>query len=152
MRRYTQLMKGGETFMTTHRIEHGVSSWAVGFSGFAGALMVLAGIFQAFEGLTAIFTQNFYVVGHNYLFQFNVTTWGWIHLIIGSIIAYAGVRVFSGRGWARGTGIFLAILSALANFFYIPYYPIWSLVIIALNIAVIWALASYNEGAAREIE
>lgn len=138
--------------MTTHRVEHPVSGWVIGFSAFAGTLMILAGIFQAFEGLAAIFTKDFFLSTPNYLFQFNVTTWGWIHLTVGVLIAIAGLNIFSGSAWARGFGIFLAILSAIANFFYIPYYPIWSLVIIALDIAVIWALASYNQEAAEQME
>lgn len=138
--------------MTTHRVNHSVSGWVVGFSAFAGSLMVLSGIFQAFEGLAAILTKDFFVAGQNYLFRFDVTTWGWIHLFWGAIVTVAGFYIFAGEAWARGIGIFLAIMSAIANFFYIPYYPIWSLVIIALDITVIWALASYNQEAAEQTE
>lgn len=134
--------------MATHRVHHATSGWVVGFSAFAGALMVLTGIFQAFEGLAAIFTREFFISTQNYLFRFDVTTWGWIHLIWGAIVTIAGFSVFSGQAWARGFGIFLAVISAIVNFFYIPYYPIWSIIIIALDIGVIGALASYNEEAA----
>jgi hypothetical protein len=139
--------------MATHRISgHEVSGWTIGLSVFAGSLMVLSGIFQVFQGFAAIFTDNFFVVGQNYLYKFDATTWGWIHLIIGTIIGYAGISIFSGRAWARGIGILLVIISAIANFFYIPYYPFWSIVIIALDIAVIGALASYNRDAAEGLE
>lgn len=137
--------------MATQRINHTVSGWTIGLSVFAGSMMVLAGIFQSFEGLAAIFTKDFFVSTQNYLFHFDVTTWGWIHLAEGIIIAIAGVYIFAGKTWARSIGIFLAILSAIANFFYIPYYPIWSIIIIALDIAVIAALASYNEDAVEQM-
>lgn len=138
---------------TTHGVEQRtVSGWAIGFSVFAGSLMMLGGIFQALEGLAAIFTNDFFVVGQNYLYQIDVTTWGWIHLVVGSIVALAGMFVFAGAAWARGVGIALAIVSAIANFFYIPYYPIWSLLIIALDIAVIWALASVGTEEIAQLE
>ena len=114
-----------------------VSGWAVGLAAFAGAIMVLIGIFQAFAGLAAIFEDDFFVVAPNYIYDFDVTTWGWIHLILGAIVGLAGISIFSGATWARSVGVLLAILSAVANFF-IPYYPVWSVLIIALCVAVIW--------------
>ena len=80
----------------------------------------------------------------NYAYEIDVTAWGWIHLIIGVVVAFAGIAVYSGATWARSVGIVLAILSAIANFLYIPYYPVWAVLIIALNVAVIWALAVYG--------
>src|SRR5215213_11199469 len=125
-----------------------VSGWAFGFAAFAGAIMLMVGIFQAFAGIAAIFNDEFFVVGKNYTFDLDVTAWGWIHLIIGVIVALAGIAVYGGATWARDVGIVLAILSAVANFFFIPYYPVWSVLIIALCIAVIWALTVYNQDAA----
>ena len=115
-----------------------------GFALFAAFLMILSGVFQLIEGLAAIFNGSFYVVTPNYIYQFNVTTWGWIHTILGLIIALAGFAIFSGRVWGRTIGIILAILSAIANFFYIPYYPVWAIIIITLDIVIIWALAGYS--------
>jgi hypothetical protein len=123
---------------------HAVSGWAYGLSAFAGAVMLLVGIFQAFAGLAAIFENEFFVVGANYAYEIDVTTWGWIHLILGAIVAFAGVAIYTGAVWARSIGVLLAILSAVANFFFIPYYPVWAVLIIALNIAVIWALVQYG--------
>jgi len=120
------------------------SGWAVGFILFAGLMMIMAGIFQAFTGLVAIFENEFYVATRNYLFQFDATTWGWIHLIGGVIMALAGWGVLAGQTWARVVGITLAVLSAIANFLFIPYYPFWSMLIIALDIFVIWALAAHG--------
>jgi hypothetical protein len=125
-----------------------VSGWAVGFAAFAGAMMLLIGIFQAFAGLAAIFNDGFIVRRPNYTFDISITGWGWIHLIIGIIVALAGFAVFSGATWARAVGITIALLSAIANFFFIPIYPVWAVLIIALDVVVIWALASYTEEAA----
>jgi hypothetical protein len=118
--------------------------WAVGLALFAGAVMMTVGAFQALEGLVALFDDNFYVVRDNYTFDFDVTAWGWIHLIMGTLIAVAGYFVVRGDLWARILAMFLAALAAIANFLWVPYYPVWSLLIVALNILVIWALAVYN--------
>jgi hypothetical protein len=110
--------------------------------------MLLIGTFQMFAGLAAILENEFFAVGRNYAYEIDVTGWGWIHLIIGIVIVAAGLGVFSGAPWARAVGIALALLSAVSNFFFIPYYPIWAVLIIALNVVVIWALASYGRDAA----
>jgi hypothetical protein len=120
------------------------SGWAVGFIMFAAIMMIMAGLFQALQGLVAIFENEFYVATRNYLFQFDATTWGWIHLLLGLIVAFAGYGLLSGRTWARAAAITLAVLSATANFLFIPYYPFWSLLIITLNIFVIWAVAAHG--------
>jgi hypothetical protein len=116
------------------------SSFAVGLTVFAAVLMLLVGIFQAVEGLVALLGDTLYLVGPEWAFSFDVTTWGWIHLITGIVIAAAGYFVLTGSVWARGVGVFLACLSALANFLWLPYYPVWSIIVISLNVLVIWAL------------
>lgn len=122
----------------------------VGLALFAGFLMVLSGTFQFIEGLAAIFNGSFYIAGENYAFQVDITTWGWIHMLWGIIIALAGMAVFSGQAWGRIIGIIIALVSAIANFFFIPYYPIWAIMIITLDIFIIWALAGYNPERAAE--
>ena len=98
------------------------------------------GTFEAIAGLVAIFDDNFYVVTRNYTFDLDTTVWGWIHLIIGIALLFTGFGLFSRSTWAGVTAIVLAMLSAIANFFFIPYYPFWSIVVIALAVWVIWAL------------
>jgi hypothetical protein len=120
------------------------SGMAVGFTVFAAIMMLMVGVFQALQGLVAIFENEFYVQTRNYLFQFDATTWGWIHLVIGLLVAFAGWGLLSGQTWARVVGITLAVLSAIANFLFIPYYPFWSLLIITLDIFVIWALTAHG--------
>ena len=118
------------------------SGWAVGFIMFAAIMMIMVGIFQALQGLVAIFENEFYVATRNYLFQFDATAWGWIHLILGLVVAFAGWGLLSGRTWARALAIALAVLSAIANFLFIPYYPFWSLLTIAVKVFVLWAIAA----------
>ena len=120
------------------------SGTAVGFILFAAIMMIMAGVFQAIQGLVGIFENEFYVQTRNYLLKVDATTWGWIHLLLGLLVAFAGWGLLSGRTWARAVAIFLAVLSAIANFAFIPYYPFWSLLIITLDIFVIWAIAAHG--------
>ena len=132
--------------MATHdigaraRTDRDVSGWALGGTAFAGVIMLMIGVFHAIAGLVALFDDEFYVLGANYTFELDVTGWGWIHLIGGVAVALAGLYVFSGATWARIVGIALAMLSAIANFFFVPYYPFWSILMIALAVWAIWAL------------
>jgi hypothetical protein len=124
------------------------TGWAVGLSLFAGVLMIIGGVFNAMEGVVALARNEVYAATPRYLFAFDLTTWGWIQIIVGIVIAVAGVGVITGQLWGRVVGIALAALSMLANFAFIPYYPVWSLAIIALNVFVIWALCVYNRDTA----
>src|SRR5687767_15039369 len=83
------------------------SGWAVSFTLFAAIMMIMSGTFQALAGLVAIFENEFYVATRNYLFQFDATSWGWIHLVVGLVVAFAGWGLLSGRTWARVVGITL---------------------------------------------
>lgn len=118
------------------------SAWAVGFTAFAGVMMIMVGVFQAATGLVAILNQDFYVVAENYVFAFDVGLWGWLHLIFGIILVLAGFGVMSGQTWARAVGVILATLSAIEAFLFIPYQPFWAIVIIAIDVMVIWALTT----------
>jgi hypothetical protein len=126
-------------------------AWVVGLSLFAGILMIIGGVFNAMEGIVALARNEIYVATPRYLFAFDLTTWGWIQLILGIVVAIAGVGVITGQLWGRLVGITLAALSMLANFAFIPYYPLWSLSIIALNVFVIWALCVYNRDTAARL-
>jgi hypothetical protein len=137
-----QMTDDASQYPSTSRSE--TSGWAVGFTVFAAVMMLMVGAWQALAGLIAIFENEFYVTTRNYIFELDATTWGWIHLVLGLIVAFAGWGVLSGQTWARIVGITLAALSATANFLFIPYYPFWSILIIAVDILVIWALASHG--------
>ncbi|KQT02275.1 DUF7144 family membrane protein [Cellulomonas sp. Leaf395] len=120
------------------------SGLAVGLSVFAGTLLVLVGVLHAVQGLVALFNDTFYVVGQEWTFSFDVTTWGWIHLLLGVLVAFAGFFIFRGAVWARTVGVAVAVLSAIVNFAWLPYYPVWGLVVIALDVFVIWALTAHG--------
>jgi hypothetical protein len=125
------------------------SGWATGLIVFAGVMMIMAGGFQALTGLVAIFENEFYVATRNYLVQFDATTWGWVHLLLGLLVLFGGFAVMSGKIWGRTIGIILAVLSALTNFAFVPYYPFWSMTIIALDVFIIWALAAHGRDVTR---
>jgi hypothetical protein len=137
--------------MTTHTPPEPVtgrdvqdSPWANGLTIFAAAMMMIIGFWQALAGIAAVAQDKVYAATPEYIYAFDVTGWGWIHLLLGILIVCAGVAVFMGSTWARMVAIVLASLSMIANFAFIPHYPVWSLTIIALDAAVIWALATYR--------
>jgi hypothetical protein len=109
---------------------------------FAAVMLVGIGLCQGLLGLSAIFEDDLYVTSPNYTFALDVTTWGWIHLGIGVFAVAVGAALMGGQTWGRVAGIVLAGISGLSNFLFIPYYPIWSLLVIAFAIAVIWALST----------
>lgn len=129
--------------MTDYQTARGpepVSGWAVGGIAFAATVMILVGVFQAVQGLAAIIDDEFFVVADEYAFELDVTAWGWIHLIVGIIVTIAGIALFSRSAVAGAVAVVLAALAATANFFFIPYYPAWSLLMIGLALWVIWSV------------
>jgi hypothetical protein len=122
--------------------------WVVSMATFAGVIMIVTAVFNGIEGLVALFRNEVYVVAPRYVFALDLTTWGWVHVLVAVIVGIAGVGVMSGQLWARMVGIAFALLSMIANFLFIPYYPVWSLLIITLDVFVIWALCVYNRDAA----
>jgi hypothetical protein len=127
----------------THEPER-PSSVAIGFTIFAGSMMILAGAFQMIQGISALFNDQIFVAVQDYVFKFDITAWGWIHLGLGLLVLLAGFGVVAGILVARIVGITLACLSAVVNFLAIPYYPFWALAIIAIDVFVIWALALHG--------
>ncbi|TYB70120.1 hypothetical protein FXF51_03295 [Nonomuraea sp. PA05] len=125
-------------------------SWVAGAALFAAIMMITVGFFQALEGIAAIIANEFYVPTRNYIYVIDVTAWGWIHLVLGVAVGVAGWGVMVAQLWARIVGIAAAVLSAVANFFFIPYYPFWAMLIIALDIFIIWTLCVYGKREARE--
>jgi uncharacterized membrane protein len=117
-----------------------VSGWAIGGITFAGTMLMLIGVFHAIDGLTAIANDEFFLVTQNYTFDLDVTAWGWLHLLLGIVLVITGLGLWAQRPWAGVAGIVLAMLSAIANFFFIPYYPFWAILVIALDVWVLWAL------------
>jgi hypothetical protein len=120
------------------------SSWAVGWAGFAGIMLVVIGVMDIIQGIVALVEDTFYVVGEEWVFEFDLTTWGWIHLILGVVLVLSGIGIFSGNVAARTVGVIVAGLAAIVNFAWLPYYPVWAIAVIALCIAIIWALTAHG--------
>ena len=125
------------------------TTFASGLALFAGVMMVVSGVFQFFEGIVAVADDSFFLSTENYTFEIDVTAWGWIHLIAGVIVAFAGAALFRGSVWARTVAVVLACVSILANFLWLPYYPFWSITVIALNVFVIWAVTVHGRDIAQ---
>ena len=120
------------------------SSWAVGWAGFAGVMLIIVGVFDVIQGLVAIFDDEFYVVTQEWVFEFDVTAWGWIHLILGIVLIASGIGIFYANVAARTVGVIVAAVAMIANFAWLPYYPVWSIIMIAISIAIIWALTAHG--------
>jgi hypothetical protein len=118
--------------------------WAVGFAYFAGFMMIMVGVFDLIQGFAALFKKDFFAATPNYIFHFDVSTWGWIHMLLGLVILLAGLGVFTGAVWARTVGVILAVIVAIENFAFIPIYPVWSIIVIAACVTVIWSLTAHG--------
>jgi hypothetical protein len=130
----------------TTRVDSTRRTGWVGWIVFAGTMLLLVGTFHVVQGLVAIFEDDFYLVGKNGLVvTVDYTAWGWTHLIAGIIIIFAGIGLFRSQLWARLVGMALALISALLNFAFIAAYPIWSAVVIAIDVFVIYALTVHGE-------
>lgn len=116
------------------------SGWAMSGVAFAATMMLMIGAFHAIAGLAAILDDEYFVLVRGYAFDLDVTAWGWIHLILGLALIVTGIGLFSRAVWAGVIALFLVVLSAIDNFFFIPYAPFWSSLLIALDVWVIWAL------------
>ncbi|KQX09351.1 hypothetical protein ASC82_25825 [Streptomyces sp. Root431] len=115
-----------------------VGGWVV----FAAVLMIFVGLMTLFQGIAAIAKDDVFVTTRNYVYQFSLSGWGWVHLILGIIMVLAGLALFKGALWARFVGVALAGLGMIANFMWLPYYPFWAMLLIAIDVIVIWALCA----------
>lgn len=116
---------------------------AFAFSGaiFAGTILTTVGIFEVLAGIAAVAEDKVYVKGIEYVYQFDITAWGWIHIVLGAISIAIGIGMLLGQTWAHVAGIVIAVLGSVSAFMFMPYYPFWSLAMLALYIFVIWSLA-----------
>jgi len=131
-----------------HRSEstttRGGMAW-VGWIAFAGFMMMLLGALHAFQGLVALFNDEYYLVGRSGLVvDLDFTAWGWVHLIGGAIVLGAGLGVLQGQVWARSVGVGVAMLSAIVNVGFLAAYPVWSAIMVAIDIVVILALTVHG--------
>ena len=131
----------GTVMSETSSVKQGV---AAGTSIGAAIILVTVGIIQFFQGVAAVAENEVFVVGIEYVYKLDLTTWGWIHIVLGIVVLGVGLALFTGAGWARVSAIVVAAISILANFLWLPYYPWWSLLIIALDVVVIWAVSTWK--------
>ncbi|MEU2040401.1 DUF7144 family membrane protein [Nocardia niwae] len=124
-----------------NRVEQGI---AAGTSIGAAIIMTTIGLLQFFQGIAAVAQDELIVQGPRYTFAFDSTAWGWVHIVVGAVMAATGIALITGVAWARVTAIVIAALSILSNFLWLPYYPWWSTLIIALDVVVIWAISTWN--------
>ncbi|MFJ3643910.1 hypothetical protein ACIPRD_29790 [Streptomyces sp. NPDC090108] len=120
------------------------SGWAAGGTVFAGVLMLMDGILAILQGISAIAADDVYRRFGDYIYKVDLTGWGWILIGLGIVVAITGAGVLKGMAWARVTGIVLASLSMIAHIMFLPYNPIWSLIMVGIDFFVIWSLASYH--------
>ena len=125
-----------------HSAGDGWSGWIM----FASTMMFILGCFHAIAGFVGIFDEDYYLVGENNLVvSVDYTTWGWTHLILGILVASAGGALLRGAMWARVVAIVLAVLSSIANLVFMAAYPLWSLIMITLNVVVIYAVTAHGD-------
>lgn len=119
------------------------TAWT-GWVAFAGIMMIVLGVFNALDGLVALLNGSWLVDNTQLPVTINYTAWGWTWVIVGTIVAVAGFGVLAGQTWARVAGIIMAALNAMAQLMFIPAYPIWSILIITIDIIVIWSLTAHG--------
>jgi hypothetical protein len=115
---------------------------AMAGSAFAATLILISGFFHVLMGVEAIVRSAFFLRATSYLFRLNFTAWGWIHLTLGVLLVVCAIFLYARAPWAVMVGLVLAVLSIVDNFLFLPFYPVWSLLNIAVGIFVIWALAA----------
>ncbi|MER7466951.1 hypothetical protein [Streptomyces sp. NPDC097981] len=118
--------------------------WAAGLTSFAAAMLTVVGLLAFFRGIMAVAGDDVFLTTRSYMFRFDLTGWGWIHLVLGAIAVLVSIGLFRADRWARVCGIVVAGLVIIADFLSLPYHPLWSLVAIALSAAVLWALCVLN--------
>ena len=107
-------------------------------------LLITVGVLELLQGLSAIAKDEVLVTGIDYTYQFDLSAWGWTHLVLGVIVTAVGIALFTGAGWARTAALVTCAVSILVNFLWLPYYPMWAITIIALNAVVIWAVSTWH--------
>ncbi|KAF0835856.1 DUF7144 family membrane protein [Nocardia caishijiensis] len=124
-----------------HELRDGI---AAGTSIAAGILLAVVGVLQIFQGISAVANDDLIVVGPEYAYQFDLTSWGWWHIVLGAIVVIIAIGLMAGQTWGRVAAMVIAALSIVANFLWLPYYPWWSIIIIVLDVVVIWAIATWH--------
>ncbi|MFI0817091.1 hypothetical protein ACH4TX_11355 [Streptomyces sp. NPDC021098] len=129
---------GGVHPGTAPRTYGGVSGRLV----FGAVMMLFGGLMTLAQGVAAVRTDRVFVSTPNYIFSYDLTGWGWIHMILGIVLVITGLATFTGAMWARVVGVVIAGLALIANFLWLPYTPLWATVLMLIDAFVIWALCT----------
>ena len=124
------------------------SGVAVTFTALAGSTLMLAGFFHVIEGIIALVNDEFFVGPLKWVFEFDLTSWGLIHLLAGVVAIPAGIGLIAGAVWARTVAVVVTVLAVIANFLWVPYYPWWSLLFNVFDLFVLWAVIVHRRDAA----
>ncbi|MDX2561221.1 hypothetical protein PV371_16365 [Streptomyces sp. TX20-6-3] len=127
---------------TTRSADTTRQAWAGGLTVFAAVMLGISGLVSVFRGIMAIAEDEVFVNTPNYVFKFDLTSWGWIHLILGIIAVLVSFGLYRASTWARVAGVGIAALVIIANFLSLPYYPAWSILMVAMSGFIIWALCA----------
>lgn len=130
--------------MATNNTGKEATGW-VGWVYFAGFMMVVMGIFQIIVGLTALLNDEFLVALQGRLLLLDFTQWGWAHLLFGIVVLMAGTSLFSGHTWARAVGVILAMLNFTLQFAFVSVYPVWSIIMMVIDVMIIYALTVHGD-------
>ncbi|MEU1851433.1 hypothetical protein ABZ499_19685 [Streptomyces sp. NPDC019990] len=134
--------------MTATHPTHGRTAkreWAVGVMVLGAVMLMIAGILGIMRGIAAIAEDDVFLATQNYVFEFDLTGWGWVHLILGAVAVAVSIGLFQASTWARVAGVAIAGLVIIANFLSLPYFPVWSVVMIAISGFIIWALCTVRK-------
>ncbi|MFH9710385.1 hypothetical protein ACH4MW_19845 [Streptomyces luteogriseus] len=118
--------------------------WAAGGLVLGGILMVVYGLFAVLQGIAAIAGDEVYTSFGQYSFAFDLTAWGWIHVIVGVLVVVSGLGLFTGADWARVASAIVVGLALIANFLWLPYQPFWSIIMIVTGLFVLWSVFNYR--------
>jgi hypothetical protein len=136
----TETMDTGAHMSESYGQRTGWTGWIV----FAGVMLLIAGSLNIFYGIVAAVNDDWVVFTNRSAVYLDVSDWGWVHIVLGGIVFLAGVGVFSGNILARIVGVIVASISLMANFLFIPVYPLWALTVITIDALVIWALTAHG--------
>ena len=130
-------------YATSDGYDTGRTGWT-GWIAFAGVMMIIAGSLNALYGLVAAVNDEWVVWTNRTSLFLDLSQWGWVHLIIGLVLVLCGIGVFSGNVLARTVGVIVAAVSLIANFLFIPAYPLWAIAVVTIDVLVIWALTAHG--------
>lgn len=124
--------------------------WAGGLTAFAAVMLMIAGILDICRGAMALASDDVFLTPRTYVFEYDLTGWGWVHVVLGAVAMLVSFGLVLVALWARVCGVAIAALIIIANFLSLPYYPLWSIVMITMSGFIIWALCTVRQEASAD--